>query len=58
MSGLGVEVHVTPLGRVAGVHPIKYCSPGIPVPAPIENGILSEPPWVIALLLAVKLTEG
>ena len=58
VSGFGVEVHVTPVGRVAGVHPTEYCSPGIPVPAAIENGILSEPPWVIALLLEVKLTVG
>jgi hypothetical protein len=50
ISGFGLNAQVTPLGKVAGVHANEYCSPEIPVPAPIANGMLKEVPSVIELV--------
>jgi len=44
ITGLGLKVQLTPVGRDAGAQLNNSASPGIPVPAVTDIGMLTDPP--------------
>ena len=56
-TGFGVKLQLTPVGRVAGVQANARSSPGIPVPAAMDNGTLTVPP-ALSVMLDGTVTAG